>query len=68
MGWSSGSIVMAAVIDAVQLNVRKKDVRKEIYRDVMNTLEEQDWDTLDECLDLDEAYDELYAERYGEEG
>jgi hypothetical protein len=64
MGWSSGSEIMNAVIDAVTENVKDKDARKKIYGPIITALEDADWDTQDESMGIDEAFDELMAEQY----
>jgi len=66
MGWGSGSSTFSAVIVAVKPVVASKEDRKKIYRQIIAAFEEQDWDTQDECLGEDEAYDEVYAEIYPE--
>lgn len=67
MGWSSGSTTFSQVIAAVQPEVDDKEVRKRIYRPLIAAFEDQDWDTPDECVGEDDAYDELYAELYPDE-
>ncbi|WP_421565717.1 hypothetical protein [Ochrobactrum sp. EDr1-4] len=64
MGWSSGSSTFSEIIKAVKPVVADKDDRKKIYRPILNAFEAQDWDTQDECVGEDEAYDELYNELY----
>lgn len=64
MGWASGSEVMCGVIRAVKAEVTDKEARKRIYAPIIETLRDADWDTEDECLDRDEAYDELYDAEY----
>lgn len=66
MGWSSGSEIMNAVIEAVR-DIDGKERRKKIYRTVVSALEDNDWDTQDESLGLDQAFDELMCDSsYGE--
>lgn len=64
MGWSSGSSTFSQIIEAVLPVVTKKEDRKKIYLPILKAFEEQDWDTQEECLGEDEAYDEVYAELY----
>jgi len=67
MGWCSGSEIMNAVIEAVRDEVKDKEKRKKIYKPVFDTLENNDWDTQDESLGLDQAFDELMCDSsYGE--
>jgi hypothetical protein len=57
MGWASGSTLMDAIIGAVQKAVTDEEVRKAIYRPIYKTFREDDWDTVDECLGEDPAFD-----------
>lgn len=57
MGWASGSRIMNDVIAAVKPHVASKEAREEIYLEIIQSLEDSDWDTQDECLGEDEAYD-----------
>lgn len=66
MGWSSGSEIMNAVIEAVRDEVKNKEKRKLIYKPVLEILENSDWDTQDESIGLDAAFDELMIDQYGE--
>ncbi len=67
MGWARGSEVMDGIILAVRGQVEDVKTRKAIYRDVVKVLRDQDWDTMDESLGVDSAYDELYAELWPDE-
>lgn len=67
MGWSSGSRLFDTVIQAISNEVSDVEARKRIYRPLIDSFEEMDWDTQDECQGLDPAYDELYNERYPDE-
>ena len=62
MGWASGSEIMNAVIDAVKPHVTDKAARKAIYTPVIGALEDGDWDTQDESMGKDEAFDEALTE------
>lgn len=66
MGWSSGSEIMNSVIEAVRDEVKNKAKRKAIYLPVLDMLENNDWDTQDESIGLDSAFDEIMVVRYGE--
>ncbi|XKM40365.1 hypothetical protein A4U53_031030 [Rhizobium ruizarguesonis] len=55
---------MSKVIAGVKPVVADKDSRKAIYRPIIGALEDSDWDTQDECVGEDEAYDEIYFETY----
>lgn len=70
MGWSSGTGVMDAIIKAVQPNVPDEAVRQAIYKPIIEALNDQDWDTPDECMDQDPAYDAALIDfdpTYGED-
>lgn len=62
MGWASASRIMSDIMDAVIPVVPDKEARKKIYRPVIESLEEGDWDTQDECMGEDDAYDEVIKE------
>ncbi len=62
MGWASGSVIFSQIIKSVQKHVDDKEARKEIYRPIFHQFEADDWDTQDECMGKDEAYDELIKE------
>ena len=66
MGWASGSRLLSACIQDVELTV-PEPYRKALYKRLIMSFEDKDCDTIDECLgdyDLfDEAYYELYPER-----
>ena len=66
MGWASGADVMSGVIGAVQKEVKDKKSRKRIYKEIIEVLENSDWDTQDECRGEDSAYDEVLDELYPE--
>lgn len=57
MGWGSGSLIMNKVIDAVKPHVTDFHARKEIYTPIIEALEDGDWDTQDESLGKDAAFD-----------
>lgn len=67
MGFSRGSDIFSGVIAAVKPVVKNIDDRKAIYRQIIDVLNDADWDTQDECLGRDEAYDELYYQELGYE-
>ena len=67
MGWASGSTVMTKIIEVVKKEVPSKKKRKALYVGIVDALRDADWDTLDECLGEDQAYDEVYNELYPED-
>ena len=64
MGWSSGSRIFGKVIEAIKPAVKDENARKEIYLDLIDAFEESDWDTQDECMGKDPAYDAALKELY----
>ena len=64
MGWAGGSMVMIGVINSIKDRVKDKEIRKYIYTDVVNCLEDADWDCVEEALGYDEAFDEKFREWY----
>jgi hypothetical protein len=62
MGWSSGSGLFSLVIESIKNNVLDHGERVEIYKGLIDSFEEFDWDTQDECLGEDPAYDEALYE------
>jgi hypothetical protein len=63
MGWASGTCIMEGVI-AGALDGMPNDIesRKRFYRQVIPVFEGYDWDTQDECLEMDQAFDEVMWE------
>lgn len=70
MGFASATNIMTVLIKSlIERGVSSMDTRKTIYQDVGEELFDMDWDTADECVGIDEAYDEAYKEWYpSEEG
>ena len=66
MGWASGSTLFSQIIEGVKPVVSDKEMRKAIYRPIIEAFEDADWDTLDECEGEDEAYDEVVREMHPE--
>jgi len=58
MGWASGSGLFSRVIEVIQENVEDHDDRVAIYEELIEAFSDSDWDTQDECLGEDKAYDE----------
>jgi len=61
MGWSSGGDVMDGIIKAVRKHV-PKGARKALYLDLIQVLEDLDWDTQQESLGQDPVFDEALRE------
>lgn len=57
MGWSSGSTLMGSLIDSLQKNVKQAKKRTLVYKDMIQAFMDEDWDTIDECIGDDPAFD-----------
>ncbi|MFP5446681.1 MAG: hypothetical protein ACLGIY_24435 [Betaproteobacteria bacterium] len=68
MGWSSASSIMDAVIESVSANVSDEAARQAIYEPIIEVLLDGDWDTEDECLGQDAAFDAALREVYEQQG
>ena len=64
MGWSSGSELFDEVILAIQPAVPDAVKRQAVYYKLITAFEAQDWDTQDECLGKDPAFDAALKEMY----
>jgi predicted lipid-binding transport protein (Tim44 family) len=58
MGWASGSQLMSEVIAAIADKMDDHDTKVEIFESIIEAFEDADCDTLQECLDEDDAFDE----------
>lgn len=59
MGWASGSQLMSDVINIIKHRVGdNRQLRVDIYADLIPAFESMDCDTLGECQELDDAFDE----------
>lgn len=59
MGWSSGSSLFSDVAEIIAENVVDDSVRKLIYMGLIESFQNHDCDTLDECTDIDPVLDKL---------
>ncbi len=66
MGWASGSMLMSDIIDALHTEAIDKEIRKNVYATLIEAFSNFDCDTLDECVGVDKAFDEVFKEHYGE--
>lgn len=58
MGWASGSSLFSLVIKSAKKAIPDKRKRVKFYLEMVNAFEQFDWDTQDECIGEDPAYDE----------
>lgn len=64
MGWSIGSRIMNEIIAAVQPHVADQATREAIYRPIVEVMEDADWDTQDESMGEDPAFDALMRDMH----
>lgn len=64
MGWASGSRLFSEIIEATVDAGIDKVTRKELYEKYMEAFEDFDCDTLDECVGIDEAFDEIWKSKH----
>ncbi len=57
---------MEAVIKSVKKIVPDEKTRMKIYKPVIQCLEDMDWDTEDEVLGMDPAFDKVFKKMYPE--
>jgi hypothetical protein len=57
MGWYSGSILMSELIKSLKKHIGDPDGRTDIYKDMIIAFEDHDWDTQNECIGEDPAFD-----------
>ena len=57
MGWSSAGGIIDVIIKSSKKYIPDNKKRKEFYIKVIEAFEDHDWDTQDECMDVDKAFD-----------
>jgi hypothetical protein len=62
MGWNSGGDLMEELIKVVFRVVPSETARMNIYMAMVKAFEDHDCDVLEECMDLDEVYDQTLLE------
>jgi hypothetical protein len=68
MGWASGSELMVEVIKALQKIEPSKTLRRRFYKHVILAFMDHDWDTTEECLNEDPAFDEALKAIWKKQG
>ena len=68
MGWASGSSLFDDIIDSINEVDIDEDTRKLLYEKMIPIFEDEDCDTLGECVGKDKAFDFVYNSLYPEEG
>ncbi len=66
MGWSSAGPLVQTIIEGAKLSIPDEDARRMFYGPVIAALEDQDWDTQDEVLGEDPAFDAALKELHPE--
>ena len=66
MGWSSAGPLIDAIITGAQKAIPDATARQAFYADVIVALEDQDWDTQDENIGDDPAFDAALRELHPE--
>ena len=64
MGWSSGSSLFSDIIDAVVECEIDDETRKMLYEKLIPVFEDEDCDTLDECVGKDSMFDSVFHTLY----
>lgn len=64
MGWASGSSLFSDIIDAVVECEIDDETRKMLYEKLIPTFEDEDCDTLDECVGKDSMFDSVFYTLY----
>lgn len=64
MGWASGSRLASELIDVAKVTITNEDERASFYEKMIYVFEDADCDTLDECLGVDDVFDEVWDELY----
>jgi hypothetical protein len=71
MGWGGGTHVMESLLDSMNEALILSDERRFVYRRMLKTLTDLDWDCVSECLGIDEVFDlgveEMYPEWFHED-
>ena len=58
-GWASGSRLASELIDVAKVTITNADERASFYEKMIYVFEDADCDTLDECLGVDDVFDEV---------
>lgn len=64
MGWNASHIV-ERIIESAKTNFRSDD-REDFYDDLIEVFTDADWDTIDEVLGLDPAFDRVARSKFPE--
>ncbi len=67
MGWSSGSSILADVIEAIEEHASADCDKVGMFERIIEAFEDADCDTTGECLAQSPAFDEAYARLHPDE-
>jgi hypothetical protein len=59
MGWAGGSDVMTDIIRGIRPEIPDVYQRERVYKPILEALEGCDWDTVDEAMGIDPAFDRV---------
>ena len=62
MGWASGSRLVDDVIKGLKKSALSPADREVVYRVLIPTMEDFDWDAQDDCVGSDPAFDAVLKE------
>jgi hypothetical protein len=62
MAWHTGSSLMTAIIMALKDLVKDENTRCEFYRRIIPAFNDLNWNTQNDCLGHDEAFDKTIRE------
>jgi hypothetical protein len=64
MAWNTGSQILDQIIEQLVDSEVSYDDRKIVYEILLEVFEDFDAKNLEECLDNDKAWDEVWNEKY----
>lgn len=64
MGWASGSSLFNDIINALMTEGVPPETRYFIYKSLIVSFQDHDWDTEDECEGTDPAFDRALKELF----
>jgi hypothetical protein len=64
MAWNTGSQILGQIVESLTDSDISYDDRKLVYEVLLEVFEDFDAKNLDECLDTDKAFDEVWNEKY----
>ena len=67
MGWASGSILLAEIVDKIDKAVVDFDTKVDVFKILIAEFENRDCDTTGEVVGSCEAFDYAYKQLYGDE-